>query len=115
MPDATQFDEAGYLAANHDVAVAVRAGICPSGADHYALYGIHEERALNTQPRPTPLSLPFPTGARPTRRDKILAGLDLQVLEGLEVGALASPLVRPEEGNIFFVDHADTEALRDKY
>ena len=51
----------------------------------------------------------------PSRRDKILANLDLKALKGLEIGALASPLVKPEEGNIFFVDHVDTETLLKKY
>ena len=70
---------------------------------------------LNIRARPAPRNLPFPDGANVTRRDKILANLDLRALDGLEIGALATPLVRPEEGRIFFVDHADTKALRDKY
>ncbi len=36
-------------------------------------------------------------------------------MSGLEIGALASPLVKPSEGSIFFVDHADTQEIRSKY
>lgn len=47
MPGVTDFNEDEYLAANPDVAAAVRSGVCPSGADHYASYGIHENRPLS--------------------------------------------------------------------
>jgi len=110
-----EFNEQDYLAANPDVKAAVEAGGIASGADHYARYGRSENRPLNKRGRPAPLKLPFPDGVMPGRRDMILAGLDLTALEGLEIGALNTPLVRPSEGNIFFVDHADTKALRDKY
>ena len=109
------FDERDYLAANPDVRAAVEAGAIPSGADHYARHGLAENRPLNTRARPAPLKLPFPEDANPSRRDKILANLDLKALDGMEIGALASPLVKPEEGNIFFVDHVDTKELREKY
>jgi SAM-dependent methyltransferase len=65
--------------------------------------------------RPEPLTRPFPAGSNPSRRDKILANLELSKLQGLEIGALASPLISPTEGAITFVDHTDTESLRDKY
>jgi SAM-dependent methyltransferase len=65
--------------------------------------------------RPAPLASPFRKGVRASRRDKILANLDLHALEGIEIGALASPLVRPGEGNITFIDHADTKTLQEKY
>jgi SAM-dependent methyltransferase len=110
-----EFDEASYLAANPDVATAVAAGAFASGAQHYAIHGIHEKRRLFPGGRTAPLTLPFPQGAYPDRRDKILANLDLESLEGLEIGALASPLVRPREGNIFFVDYTDAETLKQKY
>ena len=110
-----EFNEQEYLEANPDVKAAVEAGAIASGADHYERYGRAEVRPLNNRARAAPLTRPFPDGARPTRRDKILAGLDLSALEGLEIGALATPLVKPTEGNIFFVDHADTKSLRDKY
>ena len=71
--------------------------------------------SLGVSKRPEPLRLPFRADANPGRRDKILANLKLSDLDGIEIGALASPLVSPDEGLIIFVDHADTEALREKY
>jgi SAM-dependent methyltransferase len=103
------FNEADYLSANPDVAAAVRSGACPSGATHWELYGKKENRPLNRQISVSPESL------NASRRDRILAGLDTKTLRGLEIGALASPLVLPSEGEIRFVDHVDTDALREKY
>jgi SAM-dependent methyltransferase len=65
--------------------------------------------------RQPPMKLPFKEGIVPTRRDKILANLDLMSLNGIEIGALATPLVCPQEGEIFYVDHADVDTLRKKY
>ena len=42
-------------------------------------------------------------------------GLDLRVLKGLEIGALAHPIVKRADGDIFYVDQADTESLRKTY
>jgi SAM-dependent methyltransferase len=36
-------------------------------------------------------------------------------MRGLEIGALAAPRVTKDQGQIFYVDHAGTEALRRKY
>ena len=49
------------------------------------------------------------------RREKILAGLDLERLAGIEIGPLDKPLVRRGCGFVLYVDHADTAALRQKY
>jgi predicted SAM-dependent methyltransferase len=50
------------------------------------------------------------------RRDRILAGLDLQRMTGLEIGALDRPIVRPEDGaSALYVDHVDRQTLRQKY
>jgi SAM-dependent methyltransferase len=49
------------------------------------------------------------------RRNRLLAGLEPARLRGMEIGALASPLVRRAEGDILYVDHADTPTLRAKY
>lgn len=49
------------------------------------------------------------------RRDVILAGLDMAGLTGIEIGALDKPLVRPGDGPVLYVDHADTPTLRQKY
>ena len=99
-----------------DVAAAVGSGAIKSGAEHYLRYGIREERLITKgAARSKPLQFPFPTGCWPTRRDRLLTKLDLRNMSGLEIGALASPLVKPSEGSIFFVDHADTQEIRSKY
>jgi SAM-dependent methyltransferase len=46
---------------------------------------------------------------------KMLKGLDLRTMTGVEIGALTSPLVGRADGEIIYVDHADTETLRRKY
>ena len=50
-----------------------------------------------------------------TREQKLLAGLNLTSTSGLEIGALATPMLRPPTARIKFVDHADSAALRAKY
>jgi SAM-dependent methyltransferase len=45
----------------------------------------------------------------------MLEGLDLRTMTGIEFGALTAPLVHRSEGDIIYVDHADTETLRRKY
>ena len=50
-----------------------------------------------------------------TREQKLLAGLNLAQMSGLEIGALASPMLRPPAARVKFVDHADSAALRVKY
>ena len=109
------FNEHSYLDINPDVAAAVRAGHFESGAAHFLQYGFKESRRLSRHPRPAPLRRPFAQGAKPTRRDYILADLDLEKMEGMEIGALAAPLVQKDEGNILYIDHADTETLKKKY
>jgi SAM-dependent methyltransferase/predicted O-methyltransferase YrrM len=49
------------------------------------------------------------------RRERILAGLDLSRGRGIEIGALATPLVRKSEADIRYVDWADRDALAAKY
>lgn len=49
------------------------------------------------------------------RRAKILRDLDVGKLVGVEIGALASPLVTRDDGNIIYVDHVGTDDLRKKY
>jgi SAM-dependent methyltransferase len=109
------FDEIAYLAAHPDVAAAVKIGSIASGEEHYRLYGHREGRDAKGISRPNPISFPFAIGSSPNRRDKVLANLDVKKLEGLEIGALASALVRPDEGRVFYVDHVDTETLLKKY
>ncbi|CAB3781207.1 hypothetical protein LMG28614_01191 [Paraburkholderia ultramafica] len=49
------------------------------------------------------------------RREKLLAGANLKNLVGVEIGALCRPIVRREDGEVIYVDHADTQSLKQKY
>ena len=98
--DEEEFEEAAYLAANSDVDAAVKAGVFSSGFKHFQRHGQREGRRLRVPP---------------TRRDKLLAALDVGRMRGLEIGPLMTPLVHKHEGDIVYVDHADTETLRAKY
>jgi len=49
------------------------------------------------------------------RHNRILNGLDIETMEGVEIGALCWPIVRKDEGLITYVDHVDTATLRKKY
>jgi SAM-dependent methyltransferase len=53
--------------------------------------------------------------SRLTRQEKLLGGLELATSVGLEIGALATPLLRPPEARVRYVDHADQPTLRTKY
>ena len=53
--------------------------------------------------------------SRYSRVEKLLGGLDIAHTSGVEIGALASPLLRPPLAKIRFVDHADQATLRAKY
>jgi SAM-dependent methyltransferase len=44
-----------------------------------------------------------------------LIDIDVTTMRGLEIGPLASPMVRKLDGNVFYLDHADTAQLRAKY
>ncbi len=50
-----------------------------------------------------------------SRTAKLLAGLDLQGGQGLEIGALHNPVLPRDAPNTAFLDHAGTAALRAKY
>ena len=49
------------------------------------------------------------------RREKMLGGLDIGNLIGVEIGPLAFPIVRKMDGDITYVDFTDAESLREKY
>ena len=49
-----------------------------------------------------------------SRKEKILFGLNLSNLMGVEIGPLDKPIVLRSESNILYADHADVEALRKK-
>jgi SAM-dependent methyltransferase len=52
-------------------------------------------------------------GVRSSRHD--LACLHVASMRGLEIGPLASPRVRKDQGPVLYVDHTDAEGLRNKY
>lgn len=97
-----QFNESEYLAANPDVAVAVRSGQFSSGLEHYEKYGKKEGRLLNS----TRCS---------TREAKVLHGLKKEGL-GLEIGPSHNPIAPKKRGfNVHILDHASAQELRTKY
>ncbi|MCX4140332.1 class I SAM-dependent methyltransferase [Paraburkholderia sp. SEWSISQ10-3 4] len=49
------------------------------------------------------------------RKQKLLDGLNLKQLTGIEIGPLFRPVVTKSEGDVIYIDHADTESLRNKY
>lgn len=49
------------------------------------------------------------------RRLRILDGLDIASLKGVEIGALNQPIVPKADANVIYVDHAVTDELRAKY
>jgi len=49
------------------------------------------------------------------RRDRLIDGLNLKVMAGAEIGPLDHPIVTKDQGDIFYVDHAPTESLREKF
>lgn len=50
-----------------------------------------------------------------SRVEKLLGGLDLDGMQGLEIGALDRPVVDPACTGIRYLDHLDTPGLREKY
>jgi len=50
-----------------------------------------------------------------TRREKLLASLDLQKQVGAEIGPLHNPLIRREDGHVIYIDHKCAEDLRKSY
>jgi len=90
-----RFDETAYLRAYPDVAAVVAAGGLVSGLDHFTRFGLAEGR------NPCPVD----------RRARLLGSLDPTHLRGAEIGALNRPIVRKDEGDILYIDHADREGL----
>ena len=94
------FDEAGYLAANPDVAAAVRSGSYPSGYQHWIVAGRGEGRPLSPSH---------------SRNSIVCRELDL-VGRGLELGPLDKPIVPKRDGHrVEVVDYIDTAGLRERY
>jgi hypothetical protein len=49
------------------------------------------------------------------RRRILLDGLDPEHKTGLEIGPLASPIIKRADGSVIYVDHTDAASLRRKY
>ena len=49
------------------------------------------------------------------RTDRMLRSIDVAAAKGLELGPLSSPVVRRDMGDIRYLDHVDTDALRARY
>ncbi len=102
MNDST-FREADYLAANPDVAAAVKRGKFNSGHEHYMKFGKKEGRVLSRLFGETP------------REIKVFSLLDKKGL-GLEIGPSHNPIAPKKKGfNVHILDHASTEELKIKY
>lgn len=96
------FVEAEYLAANPDVAEAVRRGQFPSGLEHFRLFGQREGRQSG---RPGHMD----------RKGKALYALDKRG-PGLEIGPSHNPIAPKREGfRVDILDHASADELRGKY
>jgi SAM-dependent methyltransferase len=48
-------------------------------------------------------------------RESALVDINIADQRGLEIGPLARPVVRKDQGRVFYVDHADRDDLREKY
>src|SRR5258708_2170191 len=49
------------------------------------------------------------------RKNKLIAGLELKESVGMEIGALCRPVVTRSDGEILYIDHTDSQSLREKY
>lgn len=49
------------------------------------------------------------------RKTKLLGGIDVSTSVGVEIGTLCRPFVSLQEGRMYYVDHADTGGLREKF
>jgi predicted SAM-dependent methyltransferase len=97
------FNEVEYLAANPDVAAAVKEGKFHSGLEHYDIYGEKEGRMLKR------------FFVKTSREEKVLHLLDKTGL-GLEIGPSHNPIAPKKKGfNVHILDHASAAELRDKY
>lgn len=96
-------NEADYMAANPDVAAAVKRGQFSSGYEHYIKYGKKEGRMLKK------------LFGGMTRDKKVFHLLDKKGL-GLEIGPSHNPLAPKSKGfNVHVLDHASAAELREKY
>lgn len=97
------FNEAEYLAANPDVAAAVKDGKFHSGLEHYKKHGESEGRMLKR------------LLGRASREEKVFHLLEKTGL-GLEIGPSHNPFAPKRKGfNVHILDHASAAELRNKY
>jgi len=54
----------------------------------------------------------FTTGSGDKRRALLTRGIDTSCDCGIEIGALNNPIIKPEDGNVKFVDYTTTEMLQ---
>ena len=98
------FNESEYLAANPDVAAAVKGKKIRSCYEHYEKYGKNEGRILRKLPNTTL-----------QREDKVFHILDRKGF-GLEIGPSHNPIAPKKNGfNVHILDHASATELREKY
>jgi predicted SAM-dependent methyltransferase len=103
MSDSIIFNEAEYLAANPDVAAAVKEGKFKSGREHYKKHGEREGRMLKR------------LFCMASRDDRAFHLLDKKGL-GLEIGPSHNPIAPKKKGfNVHILDHASASELRKKY
>ena len=97
------FNEVEYLAANPDVAAAVKEGKFRNGREHYKIYGKREGRMLRR------------LFSRTSCEEKVFHLLDKKGL-GLEIGPSHNPKAPKKKGfNVHILDHATADQLRVKY
>lgn len=123
------FNEDDYLAANPDVAQAVRLGHFASGREHYECFGHAERRALSPGRRRPRTWRSFwglvaglgrgqglwRSSQALSRTEKALSGLDPQG-RGLEIGPSYNPIAPKRAGyQVQVLDHLSAEELRQKY
>lgn len=92
------FNEAAYLQAHPDVATACANKTLANGRAHFEAFGMAEGRRLG-----------------PTRRQRMIRGIEVGIALGVEIGPLMTPIVEKSDGAILYVDHVDTATLREKY
>ncbi len=96
------FNESSYLAANPDVADALKVGQFESGYQHYQSFGKGENRKLDLN-------------GKMSREDKALFQLDKNGI-GLEIGPSHNPIAPKKKGfNVHILDHLNAKELRKKY
>jgi SAM-dependent methyltransferase len=55
------------------------------------------------------------SGKSKNRRSRILAGVIQPIDKIVEIGALCNPVVRRGDGQVFYVDYAETDFLKERY